>query len=134
MIQRTGFGFEPCRTRKATLHLPEADISVPPNAIVNSPGRNGGSIGGLRFYLAKESRYQIGQRGAELIATLIYLWLAQTQQGGREVDPRMCLVIEVLQRRVTTAPADYAFHVELLRKGASDLVRLWQQLDAEEAA
>lgn len=121
-------------SRKAVLHIQDADISAPPNLLVHGERKGRPLIGALRFYLAKESLYQIGVRGAELVAVMEYLWLKQVATGERAPDTSFCLVVECMQERVTKAPADPTAHIAALEHGCREFARLWHLMDDKEAA
>lgn len=109
-------------------------VTVTPDMIVHGE-RNGMPLAGaLRFYLAKESSYQLGQRGAELVAVMEHLWLTRVASGDRAPEATLCMVVECFQQRVTAAPADTHAHLAAIQKGCRDLVQLWHMLDGQEAA
>ncbi|HVT27119.1 MAG TPA: hypothetical protein VHE81_03790 [Lacipirellulaceae bacterium] len=121
-------------SRNAVLHLEHGDISVPPNLLIHGERNGRPLIGALRFYLAKESSYQIGVRGAELVAVMEYLWLQQIATGERVPDTDLSLVVECMQGRITRAPADPTAHITVLQHGCREFARLWHLLDDKEAA
>lgn len=119
---------------RALLRLPEAEIAVRPNLLVHGERNGKPLVGALRFYLAKESPYQIGVRGAELVAVMQYLWLTQIATGARTPDPELCIVAECMQQRLTRAPRDPAAHIAAIERGAREFARLWHDIDDKEAA
>jgi len=126
--------FVPIGTRTSLLHLADADISVRPNLFVHGERKGRPLVGGLRFYLAKESPYQLGIRGAELVAVMEYLSLTQIASGSRSPDTELCVVVECMQGRITNAPADTSHHLAVIERGCREFVQLWHRLDDEEAA
>jgi len=126
--------FVPTGKSAALLKVGDVKVSVRPNLFVHGTCNGKPLVGALRFYLAKESPFQLGVRRAELVATMQYLWLAQIATGTRTLDPEHCVVVECIQQRLTTAPADPTGHVATIERGCRDFVAMWHRLDAEEAA
>lgn len=118
-------------SRTAVLHMPDADISVPPNLLVHGEHKGRPVIGALRFYLAKESPYQIGIRGAEMVGVMEYLWLVQVASEARTPDPSLCVVVECMQRRITVAPRHVSAHVTAIQRGCREFARQWRFLDEQ---
>ncbi len=133
-LHKLGVAYVTPGARNAVLHMPDAEISVPPNLLIHGERKGHPLIGALRFYLAKESPYQIGVRGAELVAVMECLWLRQIATGERAPDAQLCLVVECMQQRITKAPADLAKHIAALEHGCREFARLWHLLDDKEAA
>lgn len=121
---------------KVLLKIPETDVlvSVPPNLLVHGERNGKPLVGALRFYLAKEGPYQLGIRGAELVAVMQYMWLAQIATGTRIPDAELCSVVECMQQRVTPAPEDPTAHMAAIARGCREFSRLWHSLDDQEAA
>jgi hypothetical protein len=126
------FALPPAGT-KAVLEFPELDVIANPDLVVLGVRAHAPLIGALRFYLAKESRYELGKRGSELVARLEYMWLVRSADGRRVPDPALCLVLECFQKRLTAAPDDPDLD-KFIRKGAADFAHLWHRLDEKEAA
>lgn len=126
--------FVPSGKANALLKLPDADVSVRPNLLVHATRNGKPLVGALRFYLAKESPAQLGVRGAELVATMQYLWLTQVATGARTPDPEHCVVVECMQQRLTKVPADPVRHIAAIEQGCRQFAEMWHRLDSEEAA
>lgn len=119
---------------KARLRFDDVAVTVTPDMIVRGVRNGKPLIGSLRFYLAKESSYQLGQRGAELVAAMQHRWLAESATGESAPDAGLCLVIECFQGRVTAAPEDHDQALATIARGAREFARLWHALENEEAA
>lgn len=119
---------------KAKLDFPDVDVLVSPHMIVEK--RRGGAVrvGALRFYTAKESSYELGRKGAELVAAMQHQWLLRVASGGSMPDGELCMVIECFQQRVTQAPADTTALMKQIEQGCRDFMRLWHGLDSRDAA
>jgi hypothetical protein len=126
--------FSPTGKAVALLKLSDVDVSVRPNLLVHATRNGKPLVGALRFYLAKESPAQLGVRGAELVATMQYLWLTQIATGARTPDPEHCVVVECMQQRLTKAPADPSRHIAVIERGCREFAEMWHRLDSEEAA
>lgn len=118
---------------KAVLEYPQVDVITTPNLIVHGKRHHAPLIGAMRFYVAKESSYELGSRGAQLVAAMQHLWLLKVTSGQRIPDASLCLVLECFQQRVTCAP-DASATEGLIRRGCEDFVRIWHELDDKEAA
>lgn len=125
---------KPKGIRSAKLQFPELQVTITPDLLVQGERNDKPLIGSMRFYIAKESTYQLGPKGAALVAAMQYQWLAHVATGERAPDSNLCIVIECFQQRVTAAPMDTQHQREILEKGARDLVHLWHEMDHEEAA
>lgn len=134
-IQSLGLQFLPVPSGfKGKLQYPDITVSVPPDLVVHGE-RNGVPLAGmLRFYTVKGTRYQLGQRGAELVATMQYLCAVQAATGSRTPDTSLCLVIETLQQRITKAPSDFMHNAAVIERGCREMVQLWDSLSHDEAA
>lgn len=119
---------------KAKIEFPEIDLLVTPHMGVRKKRSNGTSIGAMRFYTAKESAYELGQKGAELVAAMQHLWLLNVATGHEMPDPALCMVIECQQQRITPSPDDSDEIHKRIEQGCHDFARLWHQLDARDAA
>jgi hypothetical protein len=125
---------EPGKDSKTKLEFDDVQVTVTPNLLVH--GERGGKplVGALRFYIAKESTYELGKRGAEIVAVLEYLRLLRLATGKRTPDTELCIVLECFQQRVTKAPAHIENHVSAIEHGCRAFVQLWHQLDEKDAA
>lgn len=133
-IQAQNVTFVAAPRGKATLEYPGITVSVTPDLLVLSE-RNGKPLfGAARFYLAKEYSYQLGRRGAELVATMEYLWCVQNATGQRAPETSLCMVLECFQQRVTLAPEDITINAAAIERGCREFVEMWRQLSTEEAA
>ena len=123
--------FPPASRVKAIWEHPRVDVSVTPHLLVATRGKESAS-GALRFYIAKESTYELGVRGAQLVAMLLHLW----QRGTTPLNavPQHCLVLECFQQRITPAPANPSPLELTIHRGCEDFARMWHMLDTEEAA
>jgi hypothetical protein len=119
---------------KATLEFPDIDVIATPDMLVEKVNNGVRLIGAMRFYTAKESAHELGQKGAELIAVMQYQWLLKVATGKRMPDHSLCMVLECFQQRVTTAPADSENLVKAIEQGCRDFVRLWNTIDEKDAA
>jgi len=118
----------------ARLQFDELAVTVTPDMIVRGERNRRPLLGSLRFYLAKESSYQLGKRGAELVAAMQYQWLAETATGERVPETDLCLVVECFQGRLTAGPADIEQALAVIAHGARQFSQLWHTLENEEAA
>lgn len=119
---------------KATLNYPGITVTVTPDLFVHGE-RNGVPLfGAARFYLAKDYPYQLGRRGAELVATMEHLWCVQNATGARAPEASLCMVLECIQQRVTLAPDDISANAAAIERGCREFVAIWRQLSTEEAA
>jgi hypothetical protein len=119
---------------KAVLEFPGVDVIATPNLIVHGTRNGRPLIGALRFYIAKERQFELGVRGAELVATMEHLWLTKTATGQRAPEPSLCIVVECFQERITMAPIDTNKHAKAIEDGCSAFVRLWYAIDSKDAA
>jgi len=119
---------------KEKLEFGEVEVTVTPDLIVKGERSGKPLVGALRFYIAKESTYQLGKRGAELVAGMQYQWLVKNATGTRVPDTTLCMVLECFQQRVTKASDDHATDLDVIKRGCDDFARLWHLLDDEEAA
>lgn len=119
---------------KAKIEFPDIDLFVPPDMLVQKRRNTATSIGALRFYTAKESAYELGQKGAELVAAMQHLWLLRVATGPEMPDPSLCMVIECQQQRITHASTDTEQANKLIEQGCQDFARLWHRLDSKDAA
>lgn len=124
----------PGKKSKTVLPFPDAEVTVSPNLLVHGERSGKPLVGALRFYLAKESPYQLGVRGAELVAVMEYEWLKRIASGARTPDPELCMVLECIQQRITKAPVDTSSHVAAIERGVREFAALWHLLDDKEAA
>lgn len=135
LVRALNVTFAPLAAKpKKKLKFGDVEISITPNLIVHGERNKKPLVGALRFYLAKESTYQLGQRGAELVATLEFLWLTLVADGTRAPDTDLCMVLECQQQRITRAPADVAAQVKIIEQGCKQFVELWRLLGDKEAA
>ena len=118
---------------KAVLEYPHVDVIATPDLIVHGERKHAPLVGAMRFYIAKESSYELGPRGAQLVAAMQHLWLLKVASGQRAPDASLCLVLECFQQRVTCAP-DPAAAESMIQHGCDDFVRIWNGLDDKEAA
>jgi hypothetical protein len=125
---------EPGRHSRTKLQFPEVHVSVTPNLIVHGERKGKPLIGALRFYIAKESASELGQRGAGIVSVLEYLWLTQLATGSRTPDKDLCMVLECFQQRITAVPPDADEMVPIIDQACRDFARLWHTLDDEKAA
>lgn len=134
-IRELGLGFEkPVKPNQAKIRFDDVVVSVSPNLLVFGE-RNGKPLfGAARFYMAKESPYQLGKVGAELVATMEYLWAVSVSTGAKTPDPALCLVFEIMQLHVTPAPADVSHRISQLQRAAREFAILWRSLYDTEAA
>ena len=119
---------------KAKLQFGNVIINVTPDLLIEGQ-RNGVPIrGSLRFYLAKESTYQLGPRRAELVSAMQYQWLAQNPRGNLLPDTSLCMVLECIQDRITFARTDANTELAIIEQGCHDLWNLWESMGRQEAA
>jgi len=118
---------------KAVLEYPQVDVITTPDLIVHGKRNHAPLIGAMRFYVAKESSYELGPHGAQLVAAMQHLWLLKVASGQRAPDASLCLVLECFQQRVTCAP-DPGTMESLIQRGCDEFVRIWHALDDKEAA
>lgn len=119
---------------RCTIQFPDVVVTVTPDMLLHGERNGVPLIGSLRFYLAKDSAYQLGPQRAELVALMQYQWLAHQNNKGRTADATLCMVLECLQQRVTAAPLNFTPHMALLESSSRQLVRLWDMSDDEAAA
>lgn len=119
---------------KSKLEFPEIDVLVTPDMLVEKQKNNVTRAGAMRFYTAKESTYELGQKGAELVAVMQHQWLLTVASGRVMPDSSLCMVIECFQQRITTAPANTDQLLKIIEQGCHDFVRLWHGLDSKDAA
>jgi hypothetical protein len=133
-LQSLGVKFVKTPKLSAKIHFPELTVNVTPDLIVHGE-RNGAPLwGALRFYLAKDSIYQLGKRGAELVAVMEHLWVLNNSTGSRAPDPELSMVVECIQERIMKAPADYTAHLAVIERGCREYVQLWNSISHDEAA
>ncbi len=118
----------------ATLDFPDIAVTVTPDLIVHGERNGVPLVGTARFYLAKDYSYQLGKRGAELVATMQYMWCLKAATGKRAPEHSICMVMECIQQRVTIAPDDTAAYIAMIERGCREFVQVWRQLSTEEAA
>jgi hypothetical protein len=106
------------------------DVSVTPDVLIGLPEEQ--PSGALRLYVAKDKHYELGEAGAQLVATMMHLW--QRAVLGSNADPTRCFVLECFQQRLTAAPTDVRLLEQLLCRGCEDFARLWQGFNDKEAA
>jgi len=134
-IHRLNCTFElPGKQAKAKLVVGDVHVTVTPNLIVHAERNGKPLIGALRFYISKESTYELGRRGAEIVAVLEYLRLASLATGARTPDTQLCMVLECFQQRITAAPQDISFHEAAIKRGCRELADLWHLMDDKDAA
>lgn len=134
-IQARNVNFvSPSKSLKSILEYPEITVTVTPDLMVHGERNGVPLIGAARFYLAKDTPYQLGQRGAELVATMEFLWCLKNATGARAPDSALCMVVECIQRRVTVAPTNIETNVAAIERGCREFVEVWRQLSTEEAA
>lgn len=119
---------------KAKIEYPELDLLVTPHMFVEKRQNGVRRFGTLRFYTAKESTYELGQRGAELVAGMQHQWLLNVASGAAMPDHSLCMVIECFQQRITQAPVDAIQTRKIMDQGYQDFMRLWRGLDEKDAA
>ena len=133
-IQDLGVTFSTPRLPRLKLEFADVIVTATPDMIV-AGSRNGVPlVGALRFYLAKESGYALGQRGAQLVAVMQHMWLTRISTGEKAPDSSLCFVIECFQQRITVAPSDVPAYRSIIEKGCRDLSILWHSMDDKEAA
>lgn len=129
---RAQFARLPSVRKQPVLGLRYLDVKAAPDLLLSSV-RNGVPVsGGLRLYVAKESRYELGPHGAELVAAMIHQWLVA--HSDRVPDPASCVVLECFQQRLTAAPRDIHAALEELDRASLNLLHLWSSIDGEDAA
>ena len=133
-IRELDVKFSAPKLPKVKLEFGEVLVSATPDMIVRGERNGIPLMGGLRFYIAKESAYELGQRGAQLVAVMEHLWLTRVATGESSPEATLCLVLECFQQRVTPAPSDTRAHVAEIEKGCRDFSTLWHLLDGKEAA
>jgi len=119
---------------KAKIEYPELDLLVTPHMLVEKRHGKVRRIGALRFYTAKESTYELGVRGAELVAGMQHQWLLNFASGEQMPDFALCMVIECFQQRITQASVDAEETRRLMNQGYRDFMRLLHGLDSKDAA
>lgn len=134
-IQRLNATFVPVPAgTKAKIEYPELDLLVTPHLFVEKRQNRLRRVGAMRFYTAKESTYELGRRGAELVAGMQHQWLVSISSGEAMPDHSLCMVVECFQGRITLASADTEQTRQVLEQGYRDFMRLWHGLDHEYAA
>ena len=116
---------------KAIWSHPQVDVSITPDLLVSSHGQAPPS-GAMRFYIAKDTAYELGERGAQLVATLVHLW--QRSLRPEHAVAEHCFVLECFQQRLTVAPADPTKLEIAINRGCEDFARLWHNFEADAAA
>lgn len=119
---------------KAVLEYPDIDVIVTPDLIAHGSRNGKPLVGALRFYIAKERQFELGVRGAELVATMEHQWLTRTSDGKRIPDAVLCMVVECFQQRITKAPEDFGRHLKAIEDGCRAFSRMWHGMDGKEAA
>ena len=132
MIQALPYScFAPNSRTKAIWAHPQVDVSVTPDLLVSRPGETHAS-GALRFYIAKDIAYELGERGAQLVATMLHLW-QQTVRPSHAISTH-CFVLECFQLRLTAAPNNTSVLEQSIHRGCEDFARLWHSSENAEAA
>jgi len=119
---------------KAKIDFPEIDVLVSPHMLVEKRCAGAIRIGAMRFYTAKESAYELGPKGAELVAAMQHQWLLRVATGATMPDGELCMVVECFQQRITQAPSDTSNLMKQIDQGCRDFMRLWHGLDSRDAA
>lgn len=119
---------------KAKLEFPDIDVLLKPDMMVEKRRAGIIRVGAMRFYTAKESSYEIGAKGAELLAAMQHQWLLRVVSGATMPDGELCMVVECFQQRITRAPSDTAELMRHIGQGGRDFARLWHGLDSRDAA
>lgn len=133
-IRNLGVTFLMPDAGKAKIEFPNIDVLVSPHMLVEKQSGTAKRIGAMRFYIAKESTYELGQKGAELVASMQHLWLTRISSGRIMPDHELCLVIECFQQRITSASIDSERAFKIIAQGARDFARMWEGLDSSNAA
>jgi hypothetical protein len=134
-FQELGVEFvEPASKLNAKLQFPDLSVTVTPDMMVHGERNGVPLVGALRFYLAKESIYQLGEKGAQYVAVMQHMWTLNNATGSRSPDSSHCMVAECFQLRVTVAPDDVAGFIAAIEHGAEEFVHLWHQISHDEAA
>jgi hypothetical protein len=134
-LSRLSVAFVPPGAHSRTkLEFADVHVSVTPNLIIHGERNGKPLIGALRFYVAKESTYELGRRGAELVSVLEYIWLTHLATGARTPDRELCMVLECFQQRITCAPADIGQQAAIIERGCREFAQLWRIIDDEKAA
>jgi hypothetical protein len=134
-IKRYGFEYSSVRSPSGNrLRFGNIYINSKPDLMVRHI-RNGIPIfGAVRFYLAKESKYQIGEEGARYVAVMEYLWACHNYVGDVSPEPSLCFVVECMQKRLTFAPSDIESYKARISSECEKLEALWYLISSNEAA
>lgn len=119
---------------KAKLEFPEIDVLLRPDMFVEKRQAGAVRVGAMRIYTAKNSNYEIGAKGAELVAAMQHQWLLRITSGATMPDGELCMVVECFQQRITRAPSDTTELMGRVEHGCREFMRLWHGLDSRNAA
>jgi hypothetical protein len=123
--------YPPVVRSKAIWSHPHLDVSVTPDLLATAQTQVISS-GALRLYIAKDTAYELGPRGAELVAIMLHLWHQSVHSNNSVAEH--CFVLECFQQRLTAAPAHPGPLIQAIYRGCEDFVRLWHDIETEEAA
>ncbi len=107
------------------VHYPDVEVKIAPDLMVQNWNNGVYTTGAVRFYTSQDAKFQLGPQGTELIAVLLFQWLAQHSTGFPMPVPSECYVYQCFQHEIVPAPKDMDEAVKLLRASATEFARLW---------
>lgn len=102
-------------------------VSVRPEILLRASGRGGITrLGALKIYIGKTHR--LGERGGEYAATVLRRYLEEHHSDEGEVDHRLCLVLDVFDRKLHHAPRAYVRRMRDIEAACRELLLHWEDV------